>query len=111
MKAIPRKFIDWKKTGKNLQLLRQDNIELRRCVCRALKGGSAECGGDCADCKFDMDNHISRRELSEVMGETEHIIGNWERGRTKIDYENLLFYAQIAKVELDDIVVFMECNV
>lgn len=37
MKTINRKFIDWNKTGRNLQLLRVDNIELRRSVCNALK--------------------------------------------------------------------------
>lgn len=37
MKPIHRQFIDWKKTGRILQLLREDNIELRRAVCNALK--------------------------------------------------------------------------
>ena len=108
MRAIQRKFIDWKKTGRNLQLLREDNIELRRAVCGALKHDKDECGGQCADCRFEMDNHISRKELSEVFGVSESVIFNWENGRTNVDYENLLFYAQLSKRDLDQIVIFMD---
>ena len=108
MRAIQRKFIDWKKTGRNLQLLREDNIELRRAVCNALKHDKDECGGQCADCRFEMDNHISRKELSEVFGVSESVIFNWENGRTNVDYENLLFYAQLSKRDLDRIVIFMD---
>ncbi|MDE7452872.1 MAG: helix-turn-helix domain-containing protein [Clostridia bacterium] len=108
MKTIQRKFIDWKKTGRSLQLLREDNIELRRCVCGALKHDKGDCGGVCADCRYEMDNHISRKELSEVFGVSESVIFNWENGRSEVDYENLLFYAQISKKELSEIVVFMD---
>ena len=108
MKRIYRKFIDWKKTGRNLQLLREDNIELRRAVCGALRHDSGDCGGSCMDCKFDMDNHISRKELSEVFGVSESVIFNWENGRTVVDYENLLFYSQLSKISLEDIVIFMD---
>ena len=108
MKVIQRKFVDWKKTGKALQLLREDNLELRRAVCGALIADKGNCSGNCADCVIDLDNHISRKELSEVFGVSESIIFNWETGRTIIDYENLLFYAQLSKQEIDDIVVFMD---
>lgn len=36
MKNIERKYINWEKTGKNLQILRADNISLRRYVCYEL---------------------------------------------------------------------------
>lgn len=107
MKKLQRKFIDWKKTGRNLQLLREDNIELRRCVCSALKHDSGDCSGECGACRYEMDNHISRKELSDVFGVSESVIFNWENGRTEVDYENLLFYAQLSKIALGDIVVFM----
>ncbi len=106
MQVIPRKFIDWKKTGKNLELLRIDNIELRRSVCSALKHGD-DCAGRCADCKFEMDNHISRNELAEVFGVSESVIYNWETGRTCVDLENILFYSQISNTELEEIIVFI----
>ena len=108
MTRIHRKFINWKKTGKVLQLLREDNIELRRAVCGALKHDKDDCGGVCSACKYEMDNHISRKELSEVFGVSESVIFNWENGRTAVDYENLLFYAQLTKLKLDDIVIFMD---
>ena len=108
MKPIQRKFIDWKRTGKSLQLLREDNLELRRAVCGALRRDKGECSGNCSECIIDIDNHISRKELSEVFGVSESVIFNWESGRTSIDYENLLFYAQLAKVDVDDIVIFIE---
>lgn len=107
MKTIQRKFINWEKTGRSLQLLREDNIELRRCVCNALKHDKGDCEGDCAECRFEMDNHISRKELAEVFGVSESVIFNWENGRTAVGYENLLFYAQISKKQVNDIVVFM----
>lgn len=106
--VIRRKFINWKKTGRVLQLLREDNIELRRAVCGALKHDKGDCSGNCSACKFEMDNHISRKELSEVFGVSESVIFNWENGRTAVDYENLLFYAQLSHVKVEDIVVFMD---
>ena len=108
MLPINRKFVDWKKTGKNLQLLREDNIELRRSVCGALKHDKSDCSVECGECKFEMDNHISRKELSQVFGVSESVIFNWENGRTVIDYENLYFYSQLSKVDINDIVIFME---
>lgn len=107
MKPLHRKFIDWKKTGRNLQLLREDNVDLRRCVCGALKHDKGDCGGNCESCRFEMDNHISRKELADVFGVSESVIFNWENGRTVVDYENLLFYAQLSNTEVNEIVVFI----
>ncbi|MGN1061439.1 MAG: helix-turn-helix domain-containing protein [Candidatus Coproplasma sp.] len=108
MKTIQRNFIDWKKTGRNLQLLREDNIELRRCVCSALKHDKEDCQGECVECRFEMDNHISRKELADVFGVSESVIFNWENGRTVVNYEDLLFYEQLSKTKLKDIVVMMK---
>lgn len=108
MNPIRRNFIDWKKTGRNLQLIREDNIELRRQVCRALKHDKCNCSGECELCKYEMDNHISRKELADVFGISENVIFNWENGRTAVDYENLLFYEQLSRMQLKDIIVMME---
>lgn len=108
MAIIRRQFINWNKTGRNLQLLREDNLELRRQVCGALKHGKGECGGICNECRYEMDNHISRKELSDVFGVSESVIFNWENGRTAVDYEDLLFYAKLSGCDIEDIVVFME---
>ena len=105
MKPIHRDFIDWKKTGRNLQLLREDNIELRRCVCNAHKHDKGDCSGECHECRFEMDNHISRKELADVFGVSESVIFNWENGRTAVALEDVLFYAQISKKELSDIIL------
>lgn len=108
MKRINRKFVDWKKTGRTLQLLREDNVELRRAVCGALKHDKGDCSGDCENCVYEMDNHISRKELSEVFGVSESVIFNWESGRTVVGYEDLLFYAQLSKLNLEDIIIFID---
>lgn len=105
MKVIKREFVDWKKTGRKLEMLRQDNIELRRKVCRALKHDDGNCVGDCAACEFEMDNHISRNELSKVFDVSESVIYNWENGKTVVDYDDLLFYAKLADLDISDIVV------
>lgn len=55
MKQIKRLVVDWPKTAKNLKLLRQDNLNLRRYVCIQLYYGKRDCVEDCANCKFDMD--------------------------------------------------------
>ena len=108
MGSIQRKFVNWEKTGRNLQLLREDNLALRRFVCSALKHDKSDCSTDCEECRFEMDNHISRKELSDVFGVTENIIFNWENGRTEVGYEDLLFYAQLTKLPIEDIVIFMD---
>ncbi len=106
MEELKRKFIDWKRTGKNLRLLRNDNIELRRKICRALKYENGNCGGDCQNCVYEMDNSISRAELAAVFNVTESVVFNWESGRTAVSLDDLLFYSQIADVDLIDIVEF-----
>ena len=55
---MKRRTIDWKKTGRNLRLLRNDNLSLRRYVCRTLRMRSGECDGvDCQNCRFEMSAH------------------------------------------------------
>lgn len=88
-------------------MLREDNIELRRQVCSALKHDDANCSGDCETCEFEMDNHISRKELADVFGVSESVIFNWESGRTAVGYEDLLFYAHLANVSINSFVIFM----
>lgn len=107
MKRVQRQFIDWKKTGKNLQLLRESNGNLRRSVCNALKRDKADCDGECETCRYEIDSHISRKELAEVFGVSESVIFNWESGRTAVGYEDLLFYGQLAQIELGELAVFM----
>lgn len=101
-----RKYIDWKKTGKNLQLLRNDNISLRRYVCSELRRDDGNCSGECETCRYDMDSSISRPELASVFHVSESVIFNWENGKTPVSLEDMLFYCQIADVELKEILVF-----
>lgn len=101
-----RKYIDWTKTGKSLLLLRNDNLNLRRYVCRANRYHMMECTGACETCRFDMDNSISRAELASVFHVSENVIFNWENGRTPVSLEDMLFYCQIARVELSELIVF-----
>lgn len=108
MQPIERKSIDWEKTGKQLLLIREDNINLRKQVCKALKHDKGDCSGACDNCKFDMDNHISRKELAKVFCVSENVIFNWENGRTAVDYENLLFYEQLCGRPVNEIVVMRE---
>ena len=109
MKII-RKFVDWQATGNKLYRLRSDNEHLRRFVCSALRKGSDKCNNvrdDCDNCTNEhMDKNISRMELAEVFGVTDSVINNWESGRTEVGIEDLLFYCQIARVTLDDILVY-----
>ncbi|MDE6585062.1 MAG: helix-turn-helix domain-containing protein [Clostridia bacterium] len=108
MKTVYRKFIDWRKTGKNLQLLRNDNGNLRREACRINNLHKSDCSGECESCKYDMDSNISRKELAVLFGVSDNVIYSWENGRTPIGLEDLLFYCQISKVKLEDIIVFTE---
>lgn len=105
-----RKFIDWQATGNKLFRLRSDNANLRRYVCSILRKDTEKCTNNSKNCntcedKY-MDRSISRPELAEVFGVSESVINNWETGRTEIGVEDLLFYCQIAQVELDDILIF-----
>lgn len=102
-----RKYIDWNKTGKNLKLLRCDNILLRKYVCRALRTASNDCDGvDCDNCRFDMDNSISQAELAKVFNVSENMVANWENNRSTPSLEDLIFYSQICGISLEDIIVF-----
>lgn len=103
---MERKQIDWEKTGKRLQLLRADNLTLRKHVCRANNFDRKECAGDCDNCVYDMDANISRAELANVFHVTENVIFNWENGITAVGLEDMLFYCRLAGVSLDDIIVY-----
>ena len=104
---MKRRTVDWKKTGRNLKLLRNDNLSLRRCVCRTLRMRSGDCDGlDCQHCRFEMDASISQAELAAVMNVSENMLLNWETARSKPSLEDLLFYADICGLTLFDIVVF-----
>ena len=106
---IKRRTVDWKKTGRNLKLLRNDNLSLRRYVCRTLRMRSGECDGqDCQACRFEMDASISQAELATVMNVSENMLLNWENARSKPSLEDLLFYADICGLTLFDVVVFEE---
>ena len=106
MPELARDRIDWRKTGKNLQLLRSDNLSLRRKVCASFRLERGNCDGNCAACKYDMDTSISRAELALVFHVSESVIFNWENGKTPVSLEDLLFYGKIAEVDLKDVVVF-----
>lgn len=100
------KYIDWRKTGKNLLLLRQDNLELRRTVCHLIRYDEANCSGECDNCRFDMDSSISRKELARAFDVSENVIFNWENGNTPVSLEYMLYYCEISGKDLKDIVVF-----
>ncbi|MBP5177162.1 MAG: helix-turn-helix transcriptional regulator [Clostridia bacterium] len=106
MKKMERQTIDWKKTGKNLQLLRNDNVNLRKVVCSTLNFDKGECSGDCDNCRYEMDSSISRPELAQVFNVSESVIFNWENGKTPVSVEDMLFYCRLADVGLEDIIVF-----
>ena len=103
---LTRKKIDWKKTGRNLQLLRNDNINLRRTVCQQLNFHKGNCSGMCATCKYDMETAISRTELARIFYVSESVIFNWESGKTPVSLEDIIFYCELAGVTMDDIIVF-----
>ncbi|MBP5242382.1 MAG: helix-turn-helix transcriptional regulator [Clostridia bacterium] len=107
MKEIKKNQIDWEKTGINLQLLRNDNIRLRRYVCFFLRRKRGECEDDCDACRYKMDNSISRAELAEVFNVSESVIYNWEKGKTPLTIEDLLFYCDIAETALRDVLCFV----
>lgn len=106
MKPIVRQFIDWQKTGRNLQLLREDNIELRKFVCHAKKQEAGGCLGNCNTCRFEMENRVSRKAIAELFGVSESVVFNWESGRTAVPLEDILFYVHIAGLQLDNVLVF-----
>lgn len=105
MEKIKIPYIDWDATADNLRLLRCDDLNLRRYVCGELGTWRGKCGGNCDACVFDMDNHISQKELAEVMGVSEHMIINWETGRSRPKLEYLLMYAMLCKLDIFKVVV------
>ncbi|MBO4472945.1 MAG: helix-turn-helix transcriptional regulator [Clostridia bacterium] len=106
MPIITRKSIDWEKTGYNLEQLRLTNLPLRKKSCRSRTYAAGDCEGNCDQCRYDMDNLISRSELAKIFDVSEHVIYSWERGRTPVGVEELLLYCDIAEVSLSDILVF-----
>ena len=111
MERIKRKVIDWDKTSKNLKLLRNDNINLRKYVCRELNMRKKEYGcdgADCDTCKYDMDTSISQAELAQVFHLNESRIVSWENNRSKPTIEDLIFYSQICGIDLFEVIVFAD---
>lgn len=106
---IKRKYIDWKKTSIRLRMLRLDNRNLRRYVCYTLKSEENNCSAeDCETCTYDMDYSISQKELAAVFNVSENVIVNWESGKTNPPLEDLMFYAQICGISLDQVIVMAE---
>lgn len=108
MKQLNRQYIDWAKTAKNLKLLRQDNINLRRYVCSQLNFDKGNCDGLCDTCKFDMDNSISQSELAKVFNVSESMVVNWENNKSRPQLDDLIFYSQICGIDLYDVIVFAD---
>ena len=106
MQKIDRKYINWEKTAKNLKLLRMDNMNLRRYVCRELKYQNANCSGKCETCRFDMDNRISQSELASVFNVSESMIVNWENFKSRPSLEDLIFYSELCRIDLYDVIIF-----
>ena len=108
MENIKIRYIDRDKTATNLKLLRNDNINLRRYVCAQLNIDKGNCGGNCETCKFDMDNSISQKELAAVFKISDSMIINWENGKSRPALEYLIFYSDICKIGLYDVIVFAQ---
>lgn len=107
MKEILRKNINWEKTGKKIQKLREHNLKMSRYACYACHFNEGNCAGECEICGFekDLDNRIIREELAKVFGTSSSVIGNWETGRTPVPIEDLL-YCQITGESLEGVIVF-----
>ena len=106
MQEVQRKSINWEKTGKNLKALRNHNDNLRRFVCRKIKGERQECDLNCRQCRWDIDPSISQRELAQVFNVSEGMIANWEGNRSVPSLEDLYFYKDICGITLEEVVVF-----
>ncbi|MCX4362173.1 MAG: helix-turn-helix transcriptional regulator [Clostridia bacterium] len=112
MQQFSGRYIDWIKTGKNLEYLRRHNLKLIKKVCafcRSQENSKTYCegGAKCDTCTFEMDNHISRNELaSAVVGWSEAQVANWEDARSIISIEDLYVYCQLCEVNLEDIIMF-----
>ena len=103
---IERKQRSKVRTGRQLQVLRLDNENLRRYVCSALNYDKNECDGSCEDCDprytrrgHGMDLSISQRELAQVFGVCTSVVANWESGRSLPPIEDLMLYGEICKVD------------
>lgn len=95
--------------GKYLEYLRRRNINLQKRVCAILRKQTGECDAtECNNCRYEMDNHISRRELGEVLGVSESTIANWEDGRSRISIECLFAYEELTGIDVHDIVEMKE---
>lgn len=103
-----RKYVDWGKTAINLKLLRNDNMNLRRFVCRQLRYDKHNCDGNCDGCRFDMDHSISQSELAKAFGVSQSMVVNWENGKSKPSIEDLLFYCEVCETDLDGILVYIK---
>lgn len=106
MQKIEYRAVNWKATGRNLQNLRLNNYNLRKYVCWCLKNGD-NCDGNCDGCRLEMDNHISQSELARVFYlDSESRIVNWEKGRARPTISDLLYYAEICRIPLEQVLVF-----
>lgn len=108
MEVINRRLIDWESTGKNLALLRLDNINLRRYVCFYNNTVlSDKCDSKCCEeCTYDMDHSISRLELANVFNVSDSVIFNWENNKTIPSMDDILFYSDMCKLDIDSIVIY-----
>ena len=107
MQKIEYRAVNWKATGRNLQNLRLNNYNLRKYVCSQLNSGKSNCDGDCENCNLDMDNHISQGELARVFYlDNESRVVNWEKGRARPTVSDLLYYADICRIPLEQVLVF-----
>ena len=107
MERIEYRAVNWKDTGRNLQNLRLNNHNLRKYVCWFLNNQKSNCGGNCDNCTLDMDNHISQGELARVFYlDSESRIVNWEKGRARPTISDLLYYAEICRIPLEQVLVF-----
>lgn len=106
MDSIKRRNINWLKTAKNLKILREYNDNLRKYVCFSLKFNDGDCSGNCDNCRFEMDHHISQSELAQVFNVTTSCVVNWENGKSKPGLEDLLFYSQLCNISLNEVVVY-----
>lgn len=91
--------------GKYLEYLRNKNVNLQKRVCAILRKRSDECDAtECENCKYDMDNHISRRELGDVLGVSDSTVANWEDGRSRISIECLFAYEELTGIDVHKLV-------
>lgn len=110
MEKINRRYIDWEKTGMNLRELRERNDPLIRYACFICHYNEGNCDGECERCRYSkgLDPQITRKELARVFNTTETVILNWERGTTPVPLDDIFYYCQIAKMTLDEILVYTE---